>query len=142
VTEWQILRYSVSIRRIDHHAAAQLPATFGTLCGQQMSFAGVGSHHFPGRRDLKSFGNGFAGLYTFWTAHNQSVILPKRARNIGASPESSKRFFAHGLFQFSSFSVRLNGDFSQAEQILSLEPPRGSDVNSVTSCLKQLPNLG
>jgi len=80
VTEREVLRDAINVRRIHRGSAAKIAAAFGTLTLGQVPPTGAGIQDFSAGRNLKTFGRGLFGFNTFGTSHKSN--LSKRARNI------------------------------------------------------------
>ena len=70
MTERQILRDAVRVRRIDEFGGAEAAAALGTFRLQQVAFAGAHAHDFAGAGDLETLGHGLLRFDTFGTSHN------------------------------------------------------------------------
>jgi hypothetical protein len=80
VTERQVLRDAINVRRIHRGPAAKIAAAFGTLTLGQVPPTGSGIQDFSAGRNFKTFGRGLFCFYTFGTSHKSN--LSKRARTI------------------------------------------------------------
>ena len=96
MTERQVLRDTINVRRIHRGPAAKIAAAFGTLALGQVPPTGPSIQDLSAGRNFKTFGRGLFGFNTFGTSHKSN--LSKRARTIRDNARRGKLHFVFGGF--------------------------------------------